>query len=174
MGPTCSIFFEREPVEENVMAVPPRKRSVTLFEQDELWISIVQGLIITTGILLLYNLTMNSGASLEHTRTMVFTTFIISNIFLTFTNRSFTQNIFKTIRYKNRLAPLILLASALFLTVILVVSPIQTIFGLTPLSFTEFLRCTGLSFMAVIWFEIYKSHPYNPEQPIIRKKKEQN
>lgn len=173
MGPTCSIFFEREPVEESIMVLPPRRRSISLFEQDELLISIVQGLVITAGVLWLYNFTMNNNASINYTRTMVFTTLIISNIFLTFTNRSFTQNIFKTIRYKNKLAPWVLLTSALFLTAILLVPSVQLIFGLTSITFADFFLCTGIAFIAVVWFEIYKTHLYQPEQPVIRKKREQ-
>ncbi|AEV98248.1 hypothetical protein A4D02_23185 [Niastella koreensis] len=171
MGPTCSIFFEREPVEENIMILPPRERSFSLFEQDELLISIVQGLMITIGVLWLYHFSMTNGASFYHTRTLVFTTLVISNIFLTFTNRSFTQNLTKTIRYKNRLAPWIVLISVLFLVVINFVPAIQSIFGLSAITFTNLLLCTGIAFVAVIWFEVYKTNLYKPEQPILRKRR---
>ncbi|OQP49811.1 hypothetical protein A4H97_28410 [Niastella yeongjuensis] len=170
MGPTCSIFFEREPVEDNIMVLPPRKRSISLFEQDELLISIVQGLIITIGVLWLYHFSMNNGASFYHTRTLVYTTLVISNIFLTFANRSFTENFVKTIHYKNRLAPWILLISILFLAVIYFVPLIQSIFGLSTITLTDFLLCTGVAFIAVFWFEIYKTNLYKPEQPVIRKR----
>jgi Ca2+-transporting ATPase len=170
MGPTCSIFFEREPVEENIMMLPPRKRSISLFEQDELLISIVQGLIIAIGVLWLYNFSMNNGASFNHTRTLVFTTLIISNIFLTFTNRSFTQNFIKTIHYKNRLAPWVLLISVLFLSVLLFVPAVQLMFGLVRISFTDILSCTGIALVAVIWFEVYKTNLFKPAQPVIRKR----
>ena len=169
MGPTCSIFFEREPVEENIMVLPPRKRSISLFEQDELLISIMQGLLITIGVLWLYHFSMTNGASFNHTRTLVFTTLIISNIFLTFTNRSFTQNFNKTIHYKNNLAPWVLLISVLFLAIILLVPSIQSVFGLITITFKDLLLCAGIAFTAVIWFEIYKTNLYKPEQPVIRR-----
>jgi P-type Ca2+ transporter type 2C len=171
MGPTCSIFFEREPVEENIMVLPPRKRRVSLFEQDELLISMVQGLVITIGVLWVYHFSMTNGASFSHTRTLVFTTLIISNIFLTFTNRSFTQNFTKTIHYKNRLAPWILLISVLFLAIILLVPAIQSVFGLTAITFPDLLLCSGIAFVAVVWFEVYKTNLYKPEQLIIQKKR---
>jgi Ca2+-transporting ATPase len=174
MGPTCSVFFEREPVEENIMVLPPRKRSTSLFAQDELLISITQGILITAGVLWVYYLSMYKGSTLPETRTMVFTTLIISNIFLTFTNRSFTQNFIKTIRYKNNLAPWVLLTSVLFLFILHLVPFIRTIFGLATIKLTDFLLCTGVAFITVIWFEIYKTHMYKPEQPIIRQKREQN
>lgn len=171
MGPTCSVFFEREPVEENIMVLPPRKRAVSLFEQDELLISIVQGLMITIGVLWLYHFAMSNGASLNHTRTLVFTTLLISNIFLTFTNRSFTQNFLKTIRYKNRLAPWVLLISVAFLFLLHFVPPVQSIFGLTSMSFSDVLLCTGIAFVAVSWFEIYKTNLVRPQQLVVRKRR---
>jgi P-type Ca2+ transporter type 2C len=91
MGPTCSIFYESEPVEEYIMKIPPRRRQRRLFKTDEFLISIFQGIIITSGILVLYYLFMRNGSSLKEVRTIVFTTLILSNIFLTFTNRSFKE-----------------------------------------------------------------------------------
>lgn len=174
MGPTCSVFFEREPVEENIMVLPPRRRSVSLFEEDELLISIAQGVLITAGVIWLYYFSMYKGATLNETRTMVFTTLIISNIFLTFINRSFTQSVTKTIRYKNNLAPWILFTSILFLAVLHLVPPVRTIFGLATVTFTDFMLCTGVAFISVIWFEVYKTKLYKPAQPVIRQKQDQN
>lgn len=171
MGPTCSIFFEREPVEEPLMLRPPRKRSGNLFQQDELLISIVQGLLITTGVLWLYYFSMyHLGDALNETRTMVFTTLIISNIFLTFTNRSFTENITRTIHYKNNLAPWIILISVAFLTVIHLVPAVREIFGLAPVPVTRLLLCLGVAFVSVAWFEMYKTHPYKPGNTLIKHK----
>ena len=117
MGPTCSIFFEKEPVERNIMLQKPRKRDKFLFQKNELLVSIFQGIIITLGVLLLYHYFMNHH-SLALTRTIVFNTLILSNIFLTFTNRSFTESIFKTIKFKNSLAPFIIIISVSFLALI--------------------------------------------------------
>jgi Ca2+-transporting ATPase len=171
MGPTCSVFFEREPVEEQLMLQSPRKRSLSLFQQDELLISIIQGLLIATGVLWLYYFSMYLGDQPDETRTIVFTTLIISNIFLTFANRSFTENFTRTIHYKNSLAPWILLISVAFLAVLHLVSPIREIFGLTPLPAARLLLCIGVAFITVAWFEVYKTHPYQPQDPLIRRKR---
>lgn len=170
MGPTCSVFFEREPVEEHIMLQPPRKRSISLFQQDELLISIIQGLIITIGVLWIYHFSMYLDDTINEIRTMVFTTLIISNIFLTFTNRSFTENFTKTIHYKNNLAPWILLISLAFLAALHLLTPIREMFGLAPVPVTGFLLCTGVAFVCVAWFEVYKTHLYKPEKPLIRHK----
>jgi Ca2+-transporting ATPase len=156
MGPTCSIFFEREPVEKDILKLPPRDRSEGLFRNDELLISIVQGLIIAAGILILYYIFMNNGNTLSETRTIVFTALIISNIFLTFVNRSFTKTITKTIRYKNNLALPVIIISSLFLCAIILVPFVRNLFELSAISANNFFVSLATAFISVAWFEIYK------------------
>jgi Ca2+-transporting ATPase len=157
MGPTCSIFFEKEPVEENIMQQSPRDRKRGLFTGKELLISVVQGIVIATCGLVLYYYFMNHGASLQQTRTIVFTMLILSNVFLTFAGRSFTQSIIYTSRYKNRLAPVILIVSAFFLAALLWIPAIRNLFQLTAISTGRFWLCFGVAFASVMWFELFKS-----------------
>lgn len=155
MGPTCSIFFEREPAETNVMNEPPRRRG-GLFNHREAVISIVQGLVISGGVLGLYYFYMTSGHSIEETRAVVFSTLIISNILLTFVNRSFTESFFSTMRYKNNLALPVFVASVLFLLTINRVPFLMGVFGLAPLELWDIITSTYVSAVSVLWFEIYK------------------
>jgi P-type Ca2+ transporter type 2C len=156
MGPTCSIFYEREPVEASILTKPPRQRTHNMFLGDELLISIVQGIIITSGMLILYYFFMHYNFSIEYTRTVVFTTLILSNIFLTFVNRSFEETFTKTIRYKNSLAPFILIISAIFLFLLHFVNPVHQLFQLTSITGQHFFICMGVSLVCVGWFEVYK------------------
>jgi Ca2+-transporting ATPase len=156
MGPTCSIFFEREPVEDDIMLRYPRSKNTGLFSNDELLISIVQGLIIAAGILTLYYIFMNNGHELAETRTIVFTTLIISNVFLTFVNRSFTKTFTTTIRYKNNLEMPVVVISVLFLCSFLLVPFVRSLFELSAISTNNFLVCLATAFISVTWFEVYK------------------
>jgi Ca2+-transporting ATPase len=99
---------------------------------------------------------------------MVFTTLILSNIFLTFTNRSFTENFTKTIHYKNNLAPWILLISLAFLAALHLLPPVREMFGLTPVHGAKLLLCASIALLSVGWFEVYKTHHYKPGKPLIR------
>jgi Ca2+-transporting ATPase len=72
MGPTCSIAYENEPMEKNAMVLPPRTPSKTFFHWNELAISIVQGLVITTGILFIYQMEVHQGATESEVRTAGF------------------------------------------------------------------------------------------------------
>jgi Ca2+-transporting ATPase len=158
MGPTCSIFYEREPIEDLIMMLSPRKREARLFETDEFLISTVQGLVIAGSVLVLYYWFMAQGDSLFKVRTIVFTTLILSNTFLTFVNRSFTETLFKTLRYKNNLALPVVILSVCFLLIIHLSPLIRNIFGMTVISFAEFGVCILAALVGVIWFEFYKAH----------------
>jgi P-type Ca2+ transporter type 2C len=157
MGPTCSVFFEREPVEYNTMQQPPRVRALSMFSASELATSLLQGLVISGTILSLYYYFMQAGYPLEYVRAMVFSTLIMSNIFLTFVNRSFEASIRKTIRYPNNLVVPVLLISVLFLLLISFVPPVRLLFGLSMLSPLHFLLGAGFALAATGWFELYKA-----------------
>lgn len=156
MGPTCSVFFEKEPVEENSMRQVPRERNKGLFTRNELFISITQGIVIAAGVLILYYYFMRNGTALEQTRNIVFTTLILSNVLLTFANRSFTKTIRYTSRYKNSLAPFILIISALFLIAIHFIPSVRVLFQLATITSGQFWLCFAVAFASVMWFELYK------------------
>ena len=156
MGPTCSIIYENEPMERNLMLLEPRPFTTTFFKLKEITISIIQGLAITLGLLFVYQYCVTENCSESVTRTVVFLTLIASNIFLTLTNRSFYYSIFTTLRYKNNLVPMIIGATIL-ITVLLLFVPLFA-------HFFEFERVTGfqiclsilVGFVSVLWIEIYK------------------
>ena len=156
MGPTCSIFFEKEPIEESNMFSGPRNHEAGLFTHKEFLISIIQGVVITAGVLILYYIFMVSDHSIEETRTIVFTTLILSNVFLTFASRSFTNTMYYTSRYRNNLAPAIILVSAIFLSLLHFIPAVQDLFQLAPVTSSEFWLCFGVAFVSVMWFEVYK------------------
>jgi len=157
MGPTCSVFYEREPVEKDIMFRYPRNRKQGLFRTDEVILSMIQGLLIAAGVLTLYNIYMYNGHSLEETRTIVFTTLIISNIFLTFVNRSFSKTLIATNRYKNNLALPVLILSIVFLSSFLLIPFIRNLFELSFISPRDFSTCLITAFVTTGWFEIYKA-----------------
>lgn len=156
MGPTCSIIYENEPMERNLMLLQPRPFTSTFFKLKEITISIIQGLVITLGLLFVYRYCVATNCSESATRTVVFLTLISSNIFLTLTNRSFYYSIFTTLKYKNNLVPMIISVTIL-LTASLLYIPLFA-------AFFEFERVSGfqiglsilVGFVSVLWIEIYK------------------
>lgn len=156
MGPTCSIIYENEPLEKNMMMQKPRPFTTTFFNLKELATSIAQGLIITMGSLFIYQYAVSTGHDEASTRTMVFLVLISSNVFLTLVNRSFYYSVITTISYKNNFVPLIILITLVLTSLLLFVSPLTAFFEFQILSGFELLITIATGFLSVIWFEVVK------------------
>ena len=156
MGPTCSIIFENEPMEERLRRESPHRAGASLFSVNELTISIIQGLVITAGVLLLYHYTMNAGYTEAQVRTVAFSTILFSNIFLTLVNRSFYYSVFRTMTYPNRLVPLIIVITLGVLAATLYVPAVQSLFRLEFIGLDLQWKCLVAAFISVFWVEGYK------------------
>lgn len=156
MGPTCSIIYENEPMEPNLMLQKPRPFSTTFFNLKEITISIIQGLIITIGLLFIYQYCIQENCSENAARTVVFLTLITSNIFLTLTNRSFHYSIFTTLKYKNNLV-LIIIGITILITILLLSVPVFSLFFMfDKVSVSQIGMSVLIGFVSVVWIEIYK------------------
>lgn len=156
MGPTCSIVYENEPMEKNAMQRKPRPISETFLNWKELMISVVQGLVITAGVLFIYQYTVRQGGDEKTVRSMVFTTLIFANILLSFINRSFYYYIYETITYRNRLIYYITGITLLFMLMMLYVKPVSDFFSMTNLGFTQVLICFLVAGLSTLWMDLYK------------------
>lgn len=156
MGPTCSIVYENEPMEKNTMLQKPRKMTETFLNFNELGISIIQGLIITVGVLWMYQYAVQEGQDEKTTRAMVFTTMIVSNVFLCLVNRSFVYSLFESMKNKNKLFPMIIGVTLVLLFAILYIPAFADFFQLSSLSFQELGFSILVAGVSVLWFEIYK------------------
>jgi len=156
MGPTCSIVYENEPMEKNAMQRKPRPISETFLNCKELIISVFQGLVITAGVLFIYQYTVRHGGDEKTVRSMVFTTLIFANILLSFINRSFYYYIYETITYKNRLIYYITGITLLFMLMMLYVKPVSDFFSMTDLGFTQVLICFLVAGLSTLWMDLYK------------------
>jgi len=157
MGPTCSIIFENEPLEKNLMFKKPRPFSTTFFNYKELTTSVIQGLAITIGALVIYQYTVAVGFSENTTRTMVFTVLIVANIFLTLVNRSFYYSIFTTLKYKNNLVPLIIGLTIILSLAIIYIPVLATFFEFESLTLSQLGLTILIGAISVLWYEFVKA-----------------
>jgi len=153
MGPTCSIIYENEPMEAFTMDQKPRPFRVTFFKWKELFTSILQGLMITVGALLVYQYCISINLNESLTRTMVFTVLISANIFLTLVNRSFIFSVITTLKYKNQLVPVIILITMLLTSLLIYVTSFANFFAFEPLSPEQLGISIAIGFLFVIWYE---------------------
>ena len=156
MGPTCSIIYENEAVPERYLRSPKKTGNVKFLEWSELWITCLQGLVITLACVMAGYFAGKSGLDEFKIRSYVFTTLIFSNVFLTLVNRSFVTNIFNTITWRNNLIPLIVFLAVFLLLVILNVPAVAALFKVAPLQLQEYGYLILLAFIATFWIEPFK------------------
>ena len=156
MGPTCSIIYENEPIEPNAMNQLPRSMMTTFFNLRELSTSIIQGLVITAGLVVVYWYAINHTYTLPMTSAVVFIALIASNVTLTLVNRSFYYSVFTTLRYHNYLIPLAIVVTLALVSVIFLLPPLRKFFSFDVPPLEGLLVALASGFFSVFWFEGFK------------------
>jgi len=88
IDPACSIFFEAEPEEKNIMQRPPRQAKEPLFGGLLLTNSLLQGLVAFGVAAAIYAWAISHGHEEDTVRALVFVGMVAGNIALVFSNRS--------------------------------------------------------------------------------------
>lgn len=100
IDPTCSLVFEAEVEEKDVMQRPPRATGATIFNRKTLSKGLLQGSALLLTILMIYHLALQQ-MEVNQARTMAFTAMVTGNIGLIFINRSLSANILHSLRLPN-------------------------------------------------------------------------
>ena len=156
IDPSCSIIFEAEREETNIMNRPPKRFDEPFFGGRKILISCLQGVGILLITLAVYFIGLHLGYGAEEVRAMTFTTLIVSNIAVILTNRSWTDNIFKIIITPNKAVLWVTGGAVFFLTLILNIPFFLDLFQFGKLSLINADICILAGMSAIVWFEIYK------------------
>lgn len=156
IDPACSIIFEAEKEEKNVMNRPPKDINEPFFGAKKIITSCLQGVSIMILVFLVYFYGYSKGMLTEEIRTLSFVTLIAGNIAVILSNRSWSKNIFQIIVSPNKTVKYVIGGAVLFLIIILNVPFLLNLFQFSMISITEGLICAALGFASIIWFEIYK------------------
>jgi Ca2+-transporting ATPase len=156
IDPACSIVFESEKEEQNVMNRPPRQQDERLFTKKTLFLSLLQGFIVLAVVFLVYLHAMSRGIPETEVRTLTFTTIVIANLLLILTNRSWSETMFRTIKTPNKAMWWVFAGTLIGLALILIIPGLRDLFRFAPVSFAELITCVLAGVVSVLWFEIYK------------------
>ena len=156
IDPACSIVFEMEKEEEDIMDRPPRDPNAPLFGKKMVILGMLQGLAVLVVLALIYFWNLNNGVMPAKNRAMVFTTMVFSNLMLITTNRSWEKNLIQILKTPN--PAMLYLFLGVFAVVILAtnIPAIINIFHISKLNFIEFVVCLLAGNISVLLFEIYK------------------
>ncbi|MFA5878920.1 MAG: cation-translocating P-type ATPase [Candidatus Margulisiibacteriota bacterium] len=156
IDPTCSLVFESEPDEKDIMKLPPRNPNQPIFGKKLLLISFFQGLFSLLMICLTFKMALVFGQSETEARTLTFVALIIANLFLVLTNRSWSENIFMSILKVNKTFLYLVIIAMFFLFLVIYVPFFQRIFYFSGLDFFDLVIGSIIGIFSVIWFEVFK------------------
>ena len=155
IDPACSVAFENEPAERDVMQRPPRDAAAPLFGGATLWLALLQGVGVLIVVLLAYAWASPRIPEAE-ARAFAFATLVTGNLALILSNRSSSASLWTTLRTPNAIlwwvigGALLLLAAALYLPWTV------EVLRFAPLPAHELAAAFGLGLASVVWFEAIK------------------
>jgi Ca2+-transporting ATPase len=156
IDPACTMIFEAEKEEKNVMSRPPKDINEPFFGAKKIFFSCLQGIGIIIICLLVYFIGLKMGYSEKSVRTLTFVTLIVSNIAVIQSNRSWTSGIFKILSTPNKAVAWIVGGAIIFLILILNIPFLLDLFLFEKIGIVEFMVCAGAGLFSITWFEIYK------------------
>lgn len=156
IDPACSVAFEAEPDEAEMMTQPPRSTSEGLFSARLLGLGFLQGLVVLAVVLAVFAVALWRGQGEEDARALSFTTLIVSNLGLILSNRSWSRSMWTMLRVPNRALWWVVGGSLIFLTAVLYVPPIQRLFHFTTLHAGDLGICLACGLLSIMWFEVWK------------------
>jgi Ca2+-transporting ATPase len=156
IDPACSMIFEAEKEEKNVMSRPPKDINEPFFGARKILFSCMQGIGILIICLLVYFIGLKMGYTERGVRTLTFVTLIVSNIAVILSNRSWTSGFFKILSTPNKAVTWIVGGAVIFLILILNIPFLLNLFQFEKIGILELGVCTVAGFSSIIWFEIYK------------------
>jgi Ca2+-transporting ATPase len=152
IDPACSIAFENEPAESDVMQRPPRDADAPLFGGATLWLALLQGVGVLAMVLAAF--AWASPRIPEHeARAFAFATLVVGNLALILSNRSATRSLWATLRTPNTTLWVVIgLAFALLLTALYLPWAVGVL-RFAPLPAHELAAACALGLLSVVWFE---------------------
>jgi Ca2+-transporting ATPase len=156
IDPACSVAFEAEPGESDVMKRPPKKPEKGLVNRNLIFISLAQGFVILAIVICVYLFSTSAGTSEAEARALTFTSIVISNLGLILTNRSWSDTVIGTLRIPNKALWYVVFLTLFFLCLVLYVPQLNDLFRFAPLAPAELLISTVAGVLGVFWFEMFK------------------
>jgi len=147
IDPACTVVFEMEEDEPDIMQRPPRKLDAPLFGRSMVLSGLIQGLGILAVVAGVYAFALSRNLGEGEARMFAFVSLVIGNLGLIYANRSRTLSILQSIRIPNKALWWVTGGALFFLALVLTVPALRDVFQFAPIHRWEMalLFFTGLS-----------------------------
>ncbi len=159
IDPACTVVFEMEADEKDVMNRPPRRLGEPLFGRAMILTGLIQGLGLLAVVFSIYAFSLTQNMGEAEARMLSFVTMVLGNLGLIFTNRSWSHSILATLRIPNKALWWITGFALGFLALVLSVPFLRSLFKFGPLDRWEAVTIAAGVAISILIAESVKTKP---------------
>jgi len=156
IDPSCSLVFEAEEAEPDIMSRPPRDPRERLFSLKSIGLALVQGATALGACVAVY-LLARPGHGDDAARALTFVTLVVSFLAIILTNRSWTQSILGSLGNPNKALWWVLGGTITFLALVLILPATRRLFHFAPIHGLDLGMACAAGFASILWFEVLKA-----------------
>jgi Ca2+-transporting ATPase len=157
IDPACSIVFEAEEEEEDVMQRPPRDPASSLLLPKRILWAALQGLIVFAILAGVFISAARMDVPDPDLRALVFTSLILINMGLILVNRSFKSSLIRAFMRPNRSLWILIGSVSALLATAVFWPPAQSLFHFGRLHWDDFAISLVAGFFSLLILEVLKS-----------------
>jgi P-type Ca2+ transporter type 2C len=152
IDPVCSLVFEAETEEDDVMARPPRAPDEPLFSRHMIIWSLLQGALAFGLVAVIYVVALEQGMPIDEVRALTFFSLVMAIVGLTFVNRTFSASIITAVSRRNTALRWVLTGVASMLALTLLWPFARNLFRFGPLHLNDLAvtLCAGIIVLIVL------------------------
>ena len=151
IDPACSVVFEAEKDEKNIMLRPPRNLKDKLFDRKNLIRCLFQGVSVLFLVLVVFLLALYLGKTENEARTITFAMLVFANLTLIISNLSLEESIFTKFNSHNRALWMIVVGALLSLVMVLYVPIFRELFHFSVLHFDDLITILIGGIISAVW-----------------------
>ncbi|TQF40684.1 ATPase [Bradyrhizobium sp. UNPF46] len=156
IDPVCSLVFEAEREERDVMARPPRRADAELFSWALVGWSVLQGAMAFALIAAIFVVALRSGVPPDEARTLAFIALVTCVLALVLANRSFSASFLSAFFRPNPALLWIFVSIASILAAALFWPPASSLFRFGPLHLDDLMVTLGAGLLLLTVLELLK------------------
>ncbi len=155
IDPSCSLIFEAEQAEADIMRRRPRSTAARLFNVRTVGSAVLQGLSALAVCLVIVSLARPRHGP-DSARALSFAALVASFLMIILVNRSWTRSALSMMREPNPALWWVLSGAAVLLGAILTVPALRRLFSFSPLHTDDLALSVLAGVLCLLWFELLK------------------
>jgi len=156
IDPVCSLVFEAEVEEDDIMRRPPRDPAETLFSGALIGWSLLQGVLAFLLVAAVFIMALWRGMPESEVRALAFFSLVLAIVGLIFANRSFSASLVTALRRPNWALAWVLLAVTATLSLTLLWPFARGLFRFGPLHWDDLTVTLGAGVVLLVLLELLK------------------